>query len=415
MNLQPYRTPPRWWSPNLNSFWTTFWRPLRKWRASNEHALASVEVQGVEFLREAAAANYGTLITPNHPSHADPFALLGAADQLQLPLHFMTAWQVFATTHWLGRRVLRQHGCFSVNREGHDLRAYRRSVTILEQRQPLVIFPEGEVFHLNDRVMQFRRGAATAAIRAAQRSGRPIACVPCGIRYRYTADPLPQLEQTLRRLEAALEIPTHGEKPLIARIRHLSVVVLRIKETEYFGRPGHGSIAERCKALVHTLLARLEAKYRLIAGTRTVPERVKELRRKAIAVQETCSQRDELEQAKRDLDDLFFVMQLFSYPADYLDHHPSQERLAETVDKLEEDLLRVPRAGLKAPRHAVVRFSAPVLVSAQSAWTPEDLTAALQWRVQAVLDNMPHGTSQQPTPPLSSNGPEAWAAMPAAA
>jgi 1-acyl-sn-glycerol-3-phosphate acyltransferase len=380
-----------------------------------EHALVRIEVQGVEHLREAAAANYGVLITPNHPSHADPFALLGAADQLRLPLHFMTAWQVFAGTHWLGRRVLRQHGCFSVNREGHDLRAYRRSVSLLEQRQPLVIFPEGEVFHLNDRVMQFRRGAATAAIRAAQRSGRPIACVPCGIKYRYTADPLPQLDQALRRLEVSLGIPPHGEKPLLTRIRHLAVVALRAKETEYFGRPGHGSIAERSTALVGSLLTRLEAKYRVSAGLRTVPERVKELRRKAIAIQETSSQRAELAGSQHDLDDLFFVMQLFSYPADYLDQNPSPERLAETVDKLEEDLLHVPRAGLRAPRHAVVRFAAPVVVSPRAPWTPEDLTAALQWRVQRVLDSMPRGFSQPPTAPLSTSDPPGWAAMPAAA
>jgi 1-acyl-sn-glycerol-3-phosphate acyltransferase len=413
MNIQPYRTPPQWWSPNLNSFWTAFWRPFRQVRALNEHGLASVDVQGAEFLREAVAANYGTLITPNHPSHADPFALLGAADQLQLPLHFMTAWQVFAATHWLGRRVLRQHGCFSVNREGHDLRAYRRSVTLLEQRQPLVIFPEGEVFHLNDRVMQFRRGAATAAIRSAQRSQRPIACVPCGIRYRYTADPLPELTQALRRLEISVGIEPHGNRPLLERIRHLSVVALRAKEAEYFGKPSRGSLADRSGALVGSLLTRLESKYRSIAGTRTVPERVKELRRRSITVQETASQREDREAAQRDLDDLFFVMQLFSYPADYLDHNPSPERLAETVDKLEEDLLAVPRAGLRAPRHAVVRFSAPVMVTSRAAWTPKDLTAALEWRVQTVLDNMPRGCRRQPTAPLSTSDPPGWAAMPA--
>jgi 1-acyl-sn-glycerol-3-phosphate acyltransferase len=379
----------------------------------NEHALASVEVQGAEFLREAAAAKHGTLITPNHPSHADPFVLLGAADQMQLPLHFMTAWQVFANTHWLGRRVLRHHGCFSVNREGHDFRAYRRSVSLLEQRQPLVIFPEGEVFHLNDRVMQFRRGAATAAIRAVQRSGRPVACIPCGIKYRYTADPLPQLNRAIGRLEQTVGISPHSDKPLIPRIRHLAVSVLRAKEAEYFGKPGRGPIANRSSSLVTALLARLEGKYRVDAGARTVPERVKELRRRAIAIQETSQQRDELAEAQLDLDDLFFVMQLFSYPADYLDHNPTAERLAETVDKLEEDLLRIPRAGLRAPRHAVVRFGPPVLVAARDAWEPDDLTAALQERVQTMLDHMASG--KQSAEPVSSSDPSDWASIPAAA
>src|SRR5690606_3272710 len=110
----------------------------------------------------------GVLITPNHSSHADPFALLETADQFGAPFYFMTAWQVFGMTHSIGRRILQQHGCFSINREGHDVRAVRCAVDVLAtQRQPLVIFPEGEVFHLNDRLMPFRRGAATAALLAA--------------------------------------------------------------------------------------------------------------------------------------------------------------------------------------------------------------------------------------------------------
>ena len=39
------------------------------------------------------------------------------------------------------------------------------------------------------------------------------------------------------------------------------------------------------------------------------------------------------------MEDLFFATQLFSYPGDYLADDPSIERIAETIDKFEEDIL----------------------------------------------------------------------------
>ena len=41
------------------------------------------------------------------------------------------------------------------------------------------------------------------------------------------------------------------------------------------------------------------------------------------------------------MEDLFFVIQLYSYPGDYVAEKPSIERIAETLDKFEEDVLRV--------------------------------------------------------------------------
>jgi 1-acyl-sn-glycerol-3-phosphate acyltransferase len=146
------------------------WRPLRRRRGYYEHGLVAVQVQGIEHIQQALGAHQGVLVTPNHPTHADPYVMLEVGDQLERPFYFMAAWQVFAMTHRIGRRVLRQHGCFSINREGHDLQAYRQAVDILRANDhPLVIFPEGEVFHLNDRVTPLR--ASGARPRAAATEG----------------------------------------------------------------------------------------------------------------------------------------------------------------------------------------------------------------------------------------------------
>ena len=44
---------------------------------------------------------------------------------------------------------------------------------------------------------------------------------------------------------------------------------------------------------------------------------------------------------RQDLNDLFLVIQLFSYPGDYVRECPTVERLAEILTKFEQDALGV--------------------------------------------------------------------------
>jgi hypothetical protein len=339
----------------------------------------------------------------------------------------MTAWQVFAMNHWLGHRVLRQHGCFSINREGHDVRAFRQAVRILEGARPLVIFPEGEVFHLNDRVMHFRRGAATAALRAARRSGRPVACVPTAIKYHYVENLEPALLELMSRLERRVGLSPRTEMPLARRILRVADSALGTKELEHFGSTQSGSKEERRRNLVAALLGRLEDRYRVRERPATIPERVKELRRRAIAVIESApgsQQREQVqcEQAQRDLDDLFSAMQLFSYPADYLASNPSPERLAETLDKLEEDLLQAPTAQRRGVRRAIVAFGEPVLAQpyGDRKRAGSALTETMELRVQQLLDSVAHrpqkvAESSSAAPVIPLPAAESWNALPVTA
>ena len=82
---------------------------------------------GGHHLQVLQDEGYGVLIALITHRHADPFVMQEASDRLHVPFYFMAAWQVFAMTHWMGRTVLRQHGCFSVNREGYDMPALAAS------------------------------------------------------------------------------------------------------------------------------------------------------------------------------------------------------------------------------------------------------------------------------------------------
>ncbi len=354
------------------------------------HGLSEVEVRGLEHVQQAMADGYGVLITPNHPSHADPFVLVEASEQLGTPFYFMTAWQVFAMTHRLGRRVLRQHGAFSINREGHDLPAFRAAVSILQsQPHPLVVFPEGEVFHLNDRVMPFRRGAATMALRAAHRSGRPVACIPCGMKFQFVDDPTPSLLAVIARIERQFGWTPLAHWPLARRLQAIGSEVLSKIEREHFGEQRRGPLRKRQSELINGLLGRLEERHGCV-GVGTIPERVKQVRHRVIAALETSTDTEANVRLRADLDTVFLVMQLFSYPADYLTGQPSVERLAETLDKMEEDLLGVRTARRRGVRRAIVSFGEPIMVgpfdAAPGAARP--LTHLLHTRVQNLVDEI---------------------------
>ena len=393
MDWQPFRVPPRRWSPRLSPLWVNIWRPLRNLLRVKVKGILEVEVRGVEYLKGPVEAKCGVLITPNHAAHADPFVVYEAADELGRPFYFMAAWQVFGRLGMLKRMMLQQHGCFSVDREGTDMRAFRQAVQILQNSSnPLVIFPEGEVYHLNDRVTLFREGPAVIATTAAKRANRSVVCVPCAIKYEYVQDPTPELVRLMSRLEKRILWRPRPDLPLAQRIYRFAEAALALKEQEYLGHTQRGSLPDRISSLSHKVLEGLEERYEVRpSGEATLPERVKVLRKEAIERLEAAAEGSEQrQQGQLDIDDLFFVTQLFSYPGDYVAGNPSVERMAETLDKFEEDALRAPTAKIRGARRAVVSLGEPIQVprSRDRKKAAHTLTEILEHRVQMLLDDI---------------------------
>jgi hypothetical protein len=95
----------------------------------------------------------------------------------------------------------------------------------------------------------------------------------------------------------------------------------------------------------------------------------------------------ERRQCAEDIADLFFVVQLFSYPGDYVAEQPSIERIAETIDKLEEDVLGVKTATIRGSRKATVTLGEAIRVPSgrRERLSPAELTRLLETRVQGLL------------------------------
>ena len=320
--------------------------------------------------------------------------MYAAFDQIRQPLYIMTAWQVFGMATKFECWAMQRLGCFSIDREGTDRQAFKHAVSVLQgEPHPLVIFPEGDIYHTTDYVTPFRDGAAAIALSAAKRGERPISIVPCGIRFKYLDDPREQLLEAMRRIEERLYLRVETDSPLPERIHRLAEAALALKELDYLGYTCSGRLRDRIRALLESVVSRLEQRHGINNLGGTPPERVKTLRQTIIRRLEDeasppSEANGEAQQLRCDMEDIFFAMQLYSYRGDYLVDHPSIERLAETVDKFEEDILGLDYPTVRGERRVVIRFAEPIeLPPGKSRRSAAELTELMQTRVQEVIDS----------------------------
>ncbi len=346
---------------------------------------------GDAHVRDHLEAGHGVMIMPNHSSHADPYVIHAAADRIGTPLYLMATWHVFHDKSRVVQWLLRKHGCFSVDREANDIGAFKLASGLMrEKSEPLVIFPEGEIYHCSDRVTPFREGAAAIAVAAARKATRPIVCVPCAISYRYDEDPTTSLVETMGQLEESIFWRRQTCRPLEERIYRFAEALLAVKELEYLGETRCGRLPERIRHLGDFILDAVESRHELTAISKSIPERVKAARKVIIEkfAAETVSG-EERRQLDDDLEDLFLVVQSFSYPGDYVVDRPSIERMAETIDKFEEDVLGRFTASIKARRRAKVMFGEAIEVIGDKKIKGQtsDITSEIERRVQSMLDS----------------------------
>jgi 1-acyl-sn-glycerol-3-phosphate acyltransferase len=358
---------PAFWPPRPSRFWSAALAPFRAWYLRRYFRVAEVVIDGAGDFGRQFGPGDGVLIAPNHSHDSDPHVLMEVARRLRRPFYFMAAWQIFRT-HWgIDGWVLQRMGAFSVDREGCDRRAVRQAVELMSTGRTLVVFPEGEIYHLNDRLTPLLEGVAFMAL-TAQRdldkagAGGRVWVVPAAIRYRYVEEIGPRLEAAVTRLEARLFLKPAAGAPLPARITRLGEILLTLKEKEKLGhsREAEGDLPARIAFFVNALLERLEKEHlKKSPAAETVPLRVKALRRHVLEIwADEKADATARRQARAALDDVQLVLQLYSHPGDYVAEKPCVERIAETVEKFEEDIYGSARP--KGRRRARVVFGEPI-------------------------------------------------------
>jgi len=324
-------------------------RPVARWLnrrkyIHGEFRVARIEPSGWEPVQEAVAAGDAVLLAPNHADHADPHVLMEVAWGLGIDLRFMAARELFdggGLKAWSLQRI----GVFSVDRDGPDLAAIRTAIGILANGgHPLVIFPEGEIFHHHEWLDPLHEGVASILLRAAGKvaEGRRALLVPVALRFRHDPEVEGSFSGRLSVLEDRIGWKPKPAMQLDERILRLGAGVLALKEVEYLGHPGHGTLAERLERLSREMLAIVEERYGADPRASSVPERVRGARyriRRRLLDEENPPDAAGRRELFDDLDRAFVALQAHSYPTGYMLEKPSLDRRAETLMRLEEDLL----------------------------------------------------------------------------
>jgi 1-acyl-sn-glycerol-3-phosphate acyltransferase len=385
--------------PKVNRFCVRATRGFRLRMLRKEHRVDRVDVEGIEHLQPLLGHGDGVLLAPNHSDRADGLVMLDLADRIGRPMCAMAMHQLFAGSAGLRRWLFPRLGVFPVDREGSDLAAVKAAVEILSAGDhPLLVFPEGEVYHLTDRLTPLREGVAFLAASAARKKkeGKSVWIVPVGLKYRFVDghDPMPAMLGLMDRLEHKFTWWNRGELPLVERIYRYAEAMLTLKELEYLRQACSGPLTERIASLRSHIVNGLEDRH---LGKRqereTVPSRVNELRRHCLEVLKGQGTSPETAaQIRRDLNDVFVAVQLFSYPGDYLRENPTLERVSEVLMKFDEDVLGSEVGAPHGPRRAFLKLGEPIDVAARLKAGGKlktvvgTVTAELEGRIQALLD-----------------------------
>ncbi len=386
---------PGFWPPRPSRFWNAVLSPLRRYYLHNFYAITNVEIVGAENLEKLPPGD-GALIAPNHSHDSDPHVMMEVGHRLGRQLYFMAAWQVFLAHHGIDGWVMQRFGAFSVDREGCDRRAMRQASELLTNGQALVVFPEGEIYHTNERLTPLREGVAFMAVTSQrdldkQANGRQVWVVPAAIRYRFEEDITPKLEASIAALESRFMLKPKPAAPLHERMIGVGEVLLTIKEKEQLGHSmdGQGDLPMRVSRLIGHILSKHETReLGKVHEDESVPVRVKSLRRHLLEQMCDEKQPDEPRRAAHaSLEDLHLVLQLYSYPGDYIATKPTVERMAETIEKFEEDVLG--HAMPKGKRSATVTLGEPLDVkrhtAARARAAAGDLTARLETSIRGLM------------------------------
>jgi 1-acyl-sn-glycerol-3-phosphate acyltransferase len=392
----PYRFVP----PHHGRLWPKAFRPLLPAAAWRYAGVAAVEVQGADRLRESQAAGHGIMLCPNHPRSGDPLVVARLSADVRHPFYYMAAWYLFTRFYGLSRHVVRRLGGFSVFREGLDREALRTATTLLaDARRPLVVFPEGVVTRVNDRVLPLLDGAAFVARSAAReraRAGRgPVVVHPVAIKYYHRGDVNAAAGPVLDALEDRLTWRRRGHRPLVERVYHVAKGVMALKEIELLGQTQEGTLPERIARYIDALLTPLEKEWGIRPSPGGPAERVKRLRM-AIVPDLAKGELDEAEKARRwrHLSDVFLAQAASCYPGDYIASRPTAERVLETLERFEEDITG--RCRVHRPYHAVVRVGevVPVGPDRPGRGEAEDpLTTRIHACIQSMLDELADGST----------------------
>lgn len=391
-----------------DSLFIWFWQHVSSWELKTKVKL-NILPNEIETL-SSISPKIGLILVANHSDELDPRIIMELSRLSSRRFTFMVNSEVFK--EWLGLATfcLQHIGAFSVERGAADEQARRAAIdTVKKTNNVLVIFPEGEIFNLNDSVQPFKTGAAHIGLEAlkeirAEASDKSVSVLPIAIKYRYQKNISSALKRRILRMEKHLSMhlnPSGMRDELYKIMNNLWLSSLRATRSNPPAQAASLDIKTieeltiQLQQTRETIVSEIEKKYihpddsqgDLLGRAQKMTAFLREqIAQKKFFTKETQKQLEE------DLKAIRKTIQMATWQPQYIERNPSQERLAETVIKLERVVFDIKRPALFGKREAFVRILDPLdLSSSLQAYEEDPTTAAkivveeLRAKIQKVI------------------------------
>ena len=332
-----------------------------------------LERRDLEVLRDLPRGA-GIILASNHADETDFKACLELSRRCDRRFLYMMNREAFDEGRGIAGWWLQRLGAFSVERGGRNDQAKRSAIEVVKRGQEvLVVFPEGEIYYLNDLVQPLKSGVVDIGMQAVVEARRTqpdwtAYLVPMALKYRYRRPIGPILERRTRLLEQRLFQRISGGS-LPRRLVLIVAELLSRQEMIHRLKPDPDRLAElseRVQKVRQAVLAQMDVQYpsptvhvHSQAGTMDRTWRLSSFLRnllrqgKKYSDQSRARFRDDLAALKR-------IAQMGSWQPHYVDLDPSQERLAEMVLKLEREVYGSKRPHQLANRDVFLRIGDPI-------------------------------------------------------
>jgi len=349
----------------------------------------------------------GLILTANHSDGMDPRICIELSRRSHRRFTYMINAEAFEEWHGLYGWLLQRLGDFSVERGGNDQAARRYAIDVVKKGHDiLIMFPEGEVSYLNDLVQPFKTGAVHICLQAITETKKTNSSwttylLPVAIKYYYRKPIGLILDKKIRAIEKRLLIRaslfTFQEKI----IRIMATILKRqelISSSEMISEQ-LTRLKEETRLAQDALLSKIETKYpqlQIDPKTQFIDRVQKiisflrgQLLRKKLFSSETGIQ------LQKDILDLKETIQMSEWQPQYIDLTPSEERLAETVMKLEREVFKIKNIHPLGNRDCLVRIGAPLDIGRYVESYQKDpstlshkISEELRENIQLLINNM---------------------------
>lgn len=349
----------------------------------------------------------GVVLVTNHADETDFKVCIELSRILNRHFLYMMNREAFSEGFGTAGFWLQRLGAFSVERGGDTAQAKQYAVDVVKGgKDVLVVFPEGEIYYLNDIVQPFKTGAAGIALEAIIEKRKTKAewsasLVPMAIKYHYRGSIAGELEARVRRLENRLSkaIATQGMKE---RLGLIVAELLKRKELANNLKAGSARLNEldaRVQEVQLGILEQMEKKYPDVVAAPKAETLARSWRLSAhlrdLLDKASLEKTHKIEKLRSELAEMKHVAEMVSWQPQYLDIDPSEERMAEMVLKLEREIYGIKRPHQLGMRDVYVRLGAPIDLAAFVADFEKDargtrrvVTEKLKTTIQSLLDDI---------------------------